>query len=192
MVGASGQQSDMHAASGSPPARDARDALYADAARTHGAMIARLSAGYEAEPALREDLEQEIHFQLWRSLEGYAGQCSLATWIHRVAHNVGARHVDRAVRARRIMSLDGLDGVEIADGRAGPEAQADAAMTLDRLYALIWRLKPVDRQLVLLHLEEVDAATAAEITGLTPGAVATRIHRIKALLARGFAQGSLS
>jgi RNA polymerase sigma factor (sigma-70 family) len=192
MAGPSGPECDVRDAPGSPSALDGRDALYADAARAYGPMIARLSAGYEAEPALREDLEQEIHFQLWRSLAGFAGQCSMATWIHRVAHNVGARHVDRAVRAKRIVSLDGLDGIDVADDRSGPEAQADRAMTLDRLYALIWRLKPIDRQLVLLHLEEVDAAGAAEITGLTPGAVATRIHRIKALLARGFAQGSSS
>lgn len=169
-----------------------RDALYAEASRAHGSMIARLSAGYEAEPALREDLEQEMHFQLWRSLAIFAGQCSLATWTHRVAHNVGARHVDKAVRGKRIEILADLDGIEVADDRADPEEQADAAVTLDRLYALIWRLRPIDRQLLLLHLEEVDAAESAEITGLTPGAVATRIHRIKALLAKDFAKGDLS
>ena len=75
-------------------------------------------------------------------------------------------------------------------GRAGPEERADTGATLERLYALIWRLRPIDRQVLLLHLEEVDAAASAEITGLTPGAVATRIHRIKALLARQFAEGN--
>ncbi|MBY8820903.1 RNA polymerase sigma factor [Sphingomonas colocasiae] len=169
-----------------------QDALYAEASRTHGRMIARLCAGYEAEPGLREDLEQEMHFQLWRSFAIYTGQCSLATWIHRVAHNVGARHVDKAVRGKRIEVLADLDGVDVADDRADPEAQADAAVTLDRLYALIWRLRPIDRQLLLLHLEEVDAAESAEITGLTPGAVATRIHRIKVLLAKDFAKGDVS
>lgn len=171
---------------------DGRDALYAEASRTHGRMIARLCAGYEAEPARREDLEQEMHLQLWRSFATYAGQCSLATWIHRVAHNVGARHVDRAVRSKRIEILADLDGADVADGRADPEEQADAVVTLDRLYTLIWRLRPIDRQLLLLHLEDVAAAESAEITGLTPGAVATRIHRIKALLARDFAKGEVS
>jgi RNA polymerase sigma-70 factor (ECF subfamily) len=169
-----------------------QDALYAEVSRTHGRMIARLCAGYEAEPGLREDLQQEMHFQLWRSFAIYVGQCSLTTWIHRVAHNVGARHVDKAVRGKRIEVLADLDGMDVADDRADPEAQADAAVTLDRLYALIWRLRPIDRQLLLLHLEEVDAADSAEITGLTPGAVATRIHRIKALLAKDFAKGDLS
>lgn len=166
-----------------------QDALYADAAAAHGGMIARLSAGYEADPALREDLAQEIHFQLWRSFEGFAGQCSLQTWVHRIAHNVGARHVHRAVRTKPGAFVD-LSDIDIADTGAGPEDRADAAATLDRLYALIWRLRPIDRQVMLLHLEEVDAAASAEITGLTPGAVATRIHRIKALLARELAKGT--
>jgi RNA polymerase sigma factor (sigma-70 family) len=166
-----------------------QDALYADAAAAHGGMIARLSAGYEADPALREDLEQEIHLQLWRSFASFAGQCSLSTWIYRIAHNVGARHVHRAVRAKPGAFVD-LDGIDIADGRAGPEERADTGATLERLYALIWRLRPIDRQVLLLHLEQVDAAASAGITGLTPGAVATRIHRIKALLARQFAEGT--
>lgn len=172
-----------------PDARSERqDSLYADAAEAHGGMIARLSAGYEADPSQREDLEQEIHFQLWRSFASFAAQCSIATWVHRIAHNVGARHVHRAVRSKPGAFVD-LDGIEIADARGGPDESADTAATLDRLYALIWRLRPIDRQVLLLHLEEMDAAACAEITGLTPGAVTTRIHRIKALLARQFAEG---
>ena len=82
-----------------------QDALYAEASRTHGRMIARLCAGYEAEPGLREDLEQEMHFQLWRSFAIYVGQCSLTTWIHRIAHNVGARHVVRHALVDRVAGL---------------------------------------------------------------------------------------
>ncbi len=166
-----------------------QDALYAEAAAAYGGMIARLSAGYEADRALREDLEQEIHLQLWRSFASFAEQCSLATWVYRIAHNVGAGHVRSALRARPGAFVD-LDDIDIADARAGPEDTADAAVTLDRLYALIWRLRPIDRQVLLLHLEDVEAAAAAEITGLTAGAIAVRIHRIKALLARHFAQGN--
>lgn len=38
----------------------------------------------------------------------------------------------------------------------------------------------------MLWLEGESAAEIAEITGLSPGAVATRVHRIKALLAGHF------
>lgn len=59
-------------------------------------------------------------------------------------------------------------------------------MALDRLFALIHELKPLDRQIVLLFLEGVDAAGIAEVTGLSPGNVATKVHRLKNVLARRF------
>ena len=43
---------------------------------------------------------------------------------------------------------------------------------------------------MLLYLEELDAASIGEITGMTPGAVATKIHRIKKLLASRFHEGA--
>jgi RNA polymerase sigma-70 factor (ECF subfamily) len=54
---------------------------------------------------------------------------------------------------------------------------------------MIQTLKPADRQIVLLYLEDLDAATIGEVTGLSPGAVATKIHRIKNILARRFEHG---
>jgi len=41
----------------------------------------------------------------------------------------------------------------------------------------------------LINLEETDAATIGEITGLSPGNVAMKIHRIKNILARRFREG---
>ena len=163
-----------------------REALYRTVAREHGAAMARLAAAYEKDAGLRQDLEQDIHMHLWRSLKNFAGQCSLATWTYRVAHNVCARHVDKAVRTRPAGAWIDINDVEPTDERANPEQAAGNMLTLERLYALIDRLRPIDRQVVLLYLEDVDAAGIAEITGLSPGAVATRIHRIKALLAQGF------
>ncbi len=58
-----------------------------------------------------------------------------------------------------------------------------------RLLRLIRRLKPLDRQIILLYLEGERAVSIAEVTGLSPGNVATKIHRIKRLLRRQFDEG---
>ena len=71
-------------------------------------------------------------------------------------------------------------------GADGVGERVDRYRTLQRLHALIHRLVPLDRQLVLLYLEGVDAAGIAEVTGLSPGNVATRISRLKTTLARRF------
>ncbi len=65
---------------------------------------------------------------------------------------------------------------------------AGEAQALARLAALIRSLKPPDDQVMLLYLEGLDAAAIGEITGLSAGAVATRIHRIKKILAARFGE----
>lgn len=55
--------------------------------------------------------------------------------------------------------------------------------------ALIQRLKPLDRQIMVSYLEDLDAASIAEITGLSAANVGMRIHRVKKLLAEQFRQG---
>jgi RNA polymerase sigma-70 factor (ECF subfamily) len=60
---------------------------------------------------------------------------------------------------------------------------------LERLQAMIRRLKPLDRQVVLSYLEGMDAASIGEITGLSAGNVATKIHRIKNILSQQFHEG---
>lgn len=52
--------------------------------------------------------------------------------------------------------------------------------------ALIHELEPLDRQIMLLYLEELDAATISDITGFSASNVATKIHRLKKLLAQRF------
>jgi RNA polymerase sigma-70 factor (ECF subfamily) len=54
---------------------------------------------------------------------------------------------------------------------------------------LIRQLKPLDRQIIFSYLEGLDAASIGEITGLSPGNVATKIHRIKTILTRRFHSG---
>ena len=49
--------------------------------------------------------------------------------------------------------------------------------------SLVHALQALDRHLMLLYLEGLDAASMSEITGLSPRNVATKIHRIKFALA---------
>lgn len=166
-------------------ARARQDDLYRDAVEKFGPSLERLAGAYEADPEKRRDLSQEIHFQLWRSFQRYDARCSLRTWIYRVAHHVAASHV---ICERRIFSnLVSLEELEMLAANT-EETRPDRRLTLDRLAALIQRLKPLDRQIIISYLEEMDAASIGEITGLSPANVAMRIHRIKNVLAKSFKQ----
>ena len=165
--------------------------LYEEAVRTYGAALDRLSRAYEADPDKRRDLLQDIHLALWRSFAGFDARCSLRTWIYRVAHNVAASHVmsDRRARSRQLLSIEEVD---IADPKSASEQAVERTIALEKLLNLIRELKPLDRQLMLLFLEGVDAKSIGEITGLSAGNAATRIHRLKTLLTTRFQHGDKS
>jgi len=162
-----------------------QDELYQSAVAELGRALDRLASGYEADPDKRHDLRQEIHFQLWRSLAAFDGRCSLKTWTLRVAHNAAVSYVGREQRANsRLISLEEVEhGAATPDGRPPDIDHARACLQLAQL---IRELKPLDRQIMISYLEELEAASISEITGLSAANVAMKIHRIKNILARRF------
>jgi RNA polymerase sigma-70 factor (ECF subfamily) len=168
-----------------------QDARYLEATRLHGSALVRLARGYESQPERRQDLLQDIHVALWRSFALFDGRCSLRTWVYRVAHNTATKHImaNRRVRLQEMHTLDEVP--EPADQHDGLSA-ADHTDSLQRLFTLIEQLKPMDRQVILLYLEDFSAEAIGEVVGLSPENIATKIHRIKKLLASMFhARGKL-
>lgn len=165
-----------------------QDELYAEAIAKYGAALVRLARVYERDEDNRRDLEQDIHLALWKSFLGFDGRCSLRTWVYRVGHNVAASHA-AGERRRRAGKTD-LSAADAMAAQENPEQDAADKQSLDHLMTLIRALPPLDRQIMILYLEDVDAADAADILGMSPGAVATRIHRLKTMLAERFNAGA--
>ena len=158
--------------------------MYREAADGYGAALDRLASAYEANPEERRDLLQDIHLGLWRSFSAFDGRCSLRTWLYRVAHNIATSHVIRQKRKN-----SGLVTLEAIEAMPDVQDHYDQRANLERLMALIHQLKPLDRQMTLLYLEGMDAASIGEVMGVSAGSVATKIHRIKNILARRFHGG---
>lgn len=162
-----------------------QDEAYRSAAQEFGGAIMRLARGYEADADLARDLEQDIHAELWRSFAYFEGQCSLRSWVYRIGHNVAVTHI-QSCRRTRPDELVGLDTIAELPAVDDHGADTEQAQLRHRLMATIHRLKPADRQVMLLYLEELTAEEIGEVTGLSAGAVSTRIHRLKHLLAETF------
>lgn len=180
----SGGRDSTLATSSSPPHAD----LYEQMVGSFGAAIARLARAYERDDDRRQDLLQDIHLALWRSLASYDGRCAQRTWVYRVAHNVAASHVrrDRRRDARTLVSLDALEARTYA---VEGEQVVHQRLQQGWLHAMLGQLTPLDRQLMLLYLEGLDAASIGEVSGLSSQNVATKIHRIKRILADRASEG---
>ena len=84
------------------------------------------------------------------------------------------------------------DSLESLPDAAGSEERLHRRLALDRVYELIQRLGPLDRQVILLYLEALDAKSIGDITGLSAMNVATKIGRLKRILASWFHEGGRS
>ncbi len=168
--------------------REDQDSAYQAAATAFADAIARLASAYEAHPDRRADLVQDIHLALWKSFATFAGQCSVRTWVYRVAHNAATAYVLRERRARTGQWI-GLEHAEQLSHDSDLEALIGETQARDRLLALVQRLALPDRQVMHLYLEGLDAAAISEITRISPGGINNRIYRFKTLLNQAFKEG---
>jgi RNA polymerase sigma-70 factor (ECF subfamily) len=158
-----------------------QDKRYLSVAVEYSDALARLARGYEADRDQRQDLLQEIHLAVWRSMILFDGRCSERTWVYRVAHNAATTYVARQRRgnSRNLATLEDL--TTSSDGNS-PEDTASEQQAIARLTEIVQSLNPLDKQVMLLYLEDLDAAGIGEITGLSTGAVSTKVHRIKTII----------
>jgi RNA polymerase sigma-70 factor (ECF subfamily) len=151
----------------------------------HRAILYKVAFGYCRNREDRVDLIQEIAIQLWRAFGRYDGRVKFSTWAYRVAMNVAISHFRG--EGRRIR--DTLPFDELAYELAAEDPQVgEAGDNMRVLRRLIDGLDELNRALVLLYLEGHTSEEIAEIVGISPGNVTTRINRVKNELQRGFAR----
>lgn len=141
-------------------------------------VIYKVCHSYCRNKADRDDLAQEIIYQLWRSAHRYDANQRFTTWMYRVALNVAISFYRKSSRGNTV-SLSGAEE-NIADF-PGEENE-----NLKRLQTFIYGLKELEKALMLLYLESNSYREIAEILGITETNVATSISRIKEKLKQKF------
>ena len=126
-----------------------------------------------AEGEDREDLKQEIIFQLWRSYPGYRGDSKFQSWMYRVALNTAML----GLRARKI-KYTGLSEPDLNQQEDPFEIQEEEDR-VKLLYTEISKLKDLDKSIIFLYLEECSYDEIAEITGISTKNVSVRLVRIR-------------
>jgi RNA polymerase sigma-70 factor (ECF subfamily) len=131
-----------------------------------------------------EDLAQEIATQSWRAFPSYDPARSFSTWLYRIALNVAISWLRaEAPRRRRSVPFD----AELHDAAVNTVDETDDGSRI--LRGFIDSQGPFDRALLLLYLEERPNSEMAEILGITPTNVTTKISRLKERL-RAYAENT--
>ena len=156
-------------------------AAYEGLLRRYVAPLRRLAWSYVHDPAGRDDLFQEIAMALWTALPRFRGDSSERTWVYRVAHNTALSFAARRRRRDGREQPGELEREPVA--AAHQEGDAIESQQREHLWAAVQELAMAERQVIVLHLEGLSAAEIEAITGVSAGAVATRLTRIRQKLA---------
>ena len=149
----------------------------------HRGIVLKVAASYARSPEDRADLAQDIAMHLWQAWPAFDASRTFPTWMYRVALNV-AISWQRREHHRRHDALDDEANERIAGAL---DVDADAREQLALVQRAMARLTPMDRALLLLHLEGCSHRESADVLGTSEGNVATRLHRIKTQLRRDVA-----
>ena len=148
----------------------------------HKGIIIKICNTYCRDATDREDLAQEILYQLWRSMHSFDTDQRFTTWMYRVALNVAISFYRKNKIKNQVISFPDQTE-EIADY---PDEKKELETEIGQLQQFISELKELDRALLFLYLESKTYHEIAEIIGITETNVATRISRIKEQLKQKF------
>ncbi len=135
----------------------------------HQGIIHKICRLYRDTREDREDLFQEIVFQLWRSRAGFRGEAQFSTWLYRVALST-AITLYRKRKPSITYTADVPDRQETAQE---PDEQRE------QLFRALKQLGDADKALITLYLEGLTYQEMAAITGLTETNIGTKLNRIK-------------
>lgn len=133
----------------------------------------RTVRAYERNPAAQDDLMQEVLLAVWQGLPRLREATRLVPFMLRIAHNLGASHVRRAVRAPERLQLD---------DEIPAEEQPDGDAEIRWLLNAVRQLPLPQQQVLLLQLEGFEYKEIAEVLGISIENVGVRAHRARKAL----------
>lgn len=141
-------------------------------------QILRICAAYCKDADEKKDLFQEVVINIWKSLPSFEGRAAASTWIYRITLNtcMRARMKSDKYQANHLK----LHSIHFETIRYDDSMDQHATQVqINNLYRCIGQLKDMEKNIVLLYLEDLPYKEIATVTGVTENHVAVYMKRIK-------------
>jgi RNA polymerase sigma-70 factor (ECF subfamily) len=154
---------------------------YARLVRRYQTDIAARMRRFTRDPAVLDELVQDVFVEAYLSLKGFRGRAPFIHWLRKVATRTGYRYwKSRAGRMEKEQEL-----TETILNLAAEPSELSASEAAETLYRLLERLKPPDRLvLTLFYFEDCDIEEIAGRTGWTRTGTRVRLHRARGKLGK--------
>ena len=142
--------------------------------KEHQRIIFKLVNIYAHNPGDKQDLQQEIILQAWRSYPAFRGDAKFSTWLYRLSLNT------IFTMQRRVGAVEYRDDLEMQAAGTSPHESRDNA---ELLYMAMRQLDDAEKAIISLHLDGYDHKEIADILGITVNNTTVKVHRAKQKLA---------
>ena len=146
------------------------ETAFAQMVREHKSTIYTVCFMFSKDSDEVNDLFQEVLINLWKGFESFKGKSKIDTWIWRVSFNTC---ITQERKKKRTSSIPLSMEIDLFNDKDEDTRQ------VQMLYDRIHQLKPFDRAIVLLWLENMSYEEIAAIVGITVKNVSVRLYRIK-------------
>lgn len=151
---------------------------FIQAIQSNEGLIYKVASFYTDCKEDRDDLVQEIIYNLWKSFDTFKQQSSLSTLMYRVAMNVAVLHLKKS--KKKVVSVP-IDDDVLNFKETG---NRDAEEKWQTLQQHIQQLNLFDKGILMLYLENKSHEEIAQITGISKTNVGTKLSRIKEKLSQ--------
>jgi len=171
-------------------------AAFGDLVRRHQDKVMGVCWRMLRETSAAEDAAQEVFLRAWKAVGKFDGRSAFSTWLYRIAVNFCLTQRGKSARAGRESSLDDMtpgQQHEVVRQSAEPNPRPDAALDRKRearcVQGHVGHLPDDFRAaLVLVHYQGLPYEEAAQVLGLPPGTVKSRVHRALGRLKESFSR----
>lgn len=159
-----------------------KETAFSQLMNQHKGIIYKVVSSYCQHHDDRQDLAQEILTAMWLTIDKYNNEFKFSTWMYRIALNVAISYYRKDSKRQDKPGVDDETLINIID----ITSEEDKNEEIKQLYRFIGQLDKLNKAIIILYLESESYESIAHSLGLSKTNVATRIGRIKAILADQF------
>ncbi|HWH17955.1 MAG TPA: sigma-70 family RNA polymerase sigma factor [Allosphingosinicella sp.] len=152
--------------------------LFAEVTSGCTGLISRIALSYEADPALRRELVQDILLAIWVALPSYRGDASLRTFVASIAQKRSISHVTKRAREPRQVELP----TDLVSAAMAPDEEAVRNDLKQQLVDSIQLLPIPQREAIVLCFEGFSYSEMGQVLGISTNAATLRCQRAKEAL----------
>lgn len=147
---------------------------FLDKIEKHKGIIFKISKMYMDEKGDRDDLFQEITYQVWKAYPGFKGQSEFSTWLYRIALNTAIVFL-KSEKKRSFIGNEDFSNYRIIQDEYDDEKEEKLA----KMYNAIHRLNPIDKAFIFYYLEDFSGKEISDQMGISEGNVRVKMNRAK-------------